>query len=212
MEMVEMYNYEQENSLDFTVFSDERHLPFPLNLNIYFRSLISVLLALIVIEGIRLRLKIVSYLRNPETKFNAVNILFCLDQMNGIFLVLVLVGSISFILLTTPVSELLGPFACSCFEFIAGLYISGTIVWRFSIAVLRVLFIKAQGWLTRKMGANNLLAIMIIIGFANMIALGIFMVTSDSYSYSKKICYRWSDVSQKVISASQVSDFQIFLH
>ncbi len=204
METVLVYNFEQENYLNFTVFSDEKFLPFPQNLNIYWRSLISIILVFIIVHGIRYRLKILSYIRSSETKLNAVNILFCLDQTNGIFLALMLVARVSFIMLTIPVSELLGPFACSFYEFLSGMYLSGTIVWRFYIAVFRALFIKAQRWLTEKIGVTNVLAFMILVGLGQMATFSFFIVTSDNFSYSKKSCYRWSDDAQKIIGSYQV--------
>jgi len=206
-----MYNFEQENNPSVTVFSGESFLPFPQNLNVWWRSLISIMLVGILVKGLGLRLKIYSYIQNSETKLNAVNVLFFLDQLNGVFLAIVLAARISFSLLTIPASELMGPLACSCYEFITGMYISGSFVWRFNIAVIRVLYIKAQNWLTMKMGVNKLLAIMIITGLGKMILLSIFMVTSDSYSYAKKSCYRWSDEAQKIIGAYQVRNFQILI-
>jgi hypothetical protein len=204
MEIVLIYNNEREDYLNFTVFSDEKFLPFPQNLSFHWRLLFSMLLGTIFIEGTRLRLKILSYIRSPETKLNPVNILFCLDQTNGVFLALLIAARIGFCLLTVPTSEVLGPFACSCYEFAAGVYISGTFVWRFNIAVYRVLFIKAQHLLTGKIGMNNLLMIMILVGLVQIMSFSSFLVTSDNFSYSKKSCYRWSDDAQNIIGSYQV--------
>ena len=189
----------------FTTFADENNsLPFPLNLNVIWRWLISAILAGIFVQGVRLRLKIVAYIKSPDTKLNETNILFCLDQVNGLFLAIMITCGIIFIILTEPAAKVIDPNICYFNGANQGLYMSGTFIWRCFIAIYRVLFIKAQRWLTGKMGASKMLGLMLAIGLIFMIGFTIVSVTSDRYSYSKRNCNRWSDNTLDIIKTYQV--------
>ena len=199
-------NCQQEQGvLNFTVFSHESNpLPFPLNLNLFWRSIISAFLLAILIVGTRLRMKIVSYIRSPDTKLNETNILFCLDQVNGIFLSIMIVYSISFIMLNDSVAELIDPHACNFNSALHAMYLSGTLVWSSYIAIYRVLFIKAHRWLIEKIGSNNLLALMIASGLTVIIGYSIVVVTTDQITYSRRSCHRWTFEAGNIIESYQV--------
>ena len=195
--------------ISFTAFSDENSsLPFPLNLGIFWRLFISAVLVIIFFHGIRFRLQIVSYIRCPETKMNEVNILYCLDQINGLFLAVMLACGICFTLLTVPVAKLIDPSVCYLNGISHGLYLSGTFIWRCCIAIYRVLFIKAQRWMTDKMGQRNLLGVMIVFGLALMTGYTNVSATFNRYSYSKRSCNRWSDEDVDIIKSYQVLYFK----
>jgi len=189
----------------FTVFTDEsKSLSFPLNLSFFWRLLISAFLVVILIQGTQLRFRIVSYLRSPDIKMNENNILFCLDQVNGLFLAILLVCCITFIMLPFPAATISEKKLCYLNEINHGLYLSGTLVWRCCIAVFRVLYIKCQRLLNDKMGATNLLALMIIGGLASMTGFSIALLSLDPYNYAKRKCYRWSDKAVDIMKSFQV--------
>ena len=198
-------SHQCQTFLNFQAFEDDGNsLPFPLNLNISWRWIISAVLGAIFVLGVRLRLKIVSYIRSPDTKLNETNILFCLDQVNGIFLAILLACNIIFLLLTEPAAKVIDPKFCYLNGASQSLYISGTFHWRSCIAIYRVLFIKGQKWLTENIGSNNVLALMIAVGLSFMTAFSYISVTSDRYSYSKRNCNHWSDNFVDIIKTYQV--------
>ena len=190
--------------LKFTFDFDDDVLPFPLNLNMFWRCLISAFLAAIFVLGVRFRLKIISFIRDPETKLNETNILFCLDQVNGLFVAIMLVCSISFTMITVPVAEVVDPSVCNVYATGRALYISGTIIWRCCIAIYRAMYLKAQMWLTEKFGTKKLLYLMIVVGLALMAGFSSVSVSSDRYSYSKRMCNHWSKEALDVYNSYQV--------
>ena len=193
--------------ISFRVVSDDQNLPFPQNLDSHWRLAINTLLLIIFVHGTRLRLVIFSYIRSEESKWSPANVLFCLDQVNGLFLAMNFGMRIGYNTLNEPMSELLSPFACSCSEFISGLFISGTIVWRCCIAIFRVLYIKAQIWLTTKVGVSKLLISMVVFGVSQMILFSLVTVNLDKYSLSKRSCYRMSNYELEIINDYQVPMF-----
>jgi len=209
MEFTFIHNDSHQQPKDlfsFRAFTDNS-LPFPLNLNIFWRLLISAFWAGILALGIHLRLRIFSYIQSPETKMNETNILFCLDQAGGIFLAIALVCGISFTMLTVPASSLIDFNFCDLNGVCTGLYFGGTFIWRACIAIFRVLYIKAQKWLTCKMGERNLLALMAILGLVIMIRFSILAGVTHRYSYSQRLCHRWSDEALDVLKSYQVMKF-----
>ena len=193
-----------EGLMCFTVHSNQELLPFPLNLGITWRLVISLILLVTLAQGTKLRLVIFSYIKSEETKFSPTNILYCLDQVTGLFWAFTICIRIVNNFITEPISDLLNPMACSGFEFVSGLFIGGTVIWRCFIAIFRVLYIKAQMWLTTKFGVYKLLIIMIMTGLVLMVLLGLIMVTFDQYSYSKRSCFRMSHFDLEVLYDYQV--------
>ena len=201
-------SHQRQTFLNFQAFAEESDsLPFPLNLNIFCRWIISALLVAIFVQGMRLRLKIVSYIRSPDTKLNETNILFCLDQANGLFLAIMISCAIIFLLLTEPAAKVIDPKLCYLNGASQGMYLSGTFIWRCCIAIYRVLFIKGHKWLTDKIGMNSLLTLMIAVGLVLMTGFSMVSVTSDPYSYSKRICNHWSDNAVDIIKTYQVLSY-----
>jgi len=197
--------FQHKKFLTFTVFSDEsKSLPFPLNLDFVWRLLISAFMVAILVQGTRLRLRIASYIQSSDTKMNENNVLFCMDQINALFLAISLACCISFNLLSVPAAAISDQL-CHLNEISHGLYLSGTIIWRCYIAVFRVLFVKARSWLTEKMGATRLLVLMILSGLALMIGFSIALMMLDPYNYAKRNCFRWSDEAVDIMRSWQVT-------
>ncbi len=57
------------------------HLPFPFNLDYYWRIIIIIIMTSFLLYGIRLRLLIYGYLKEPDTKMGAINLLIWIDQV-----------------------------------------------------------------------------------------------------------------------------------
>ena len=174
---------------NFTLNSDNNSsLPFPLNLNIVLRSLISAFLLLILVAGFKQRYVIFCYMKSSEFKLNPPNILFLLDQVNGLCLALIIVFRIIFNIAPTPLSDLLGSnVVCIVAELVSGIYISGVILWRCYIAIFKLMFVKAQNWIRDK--ANVLLAFVLLLGLVQIVFFRWVMVVADQDSYIKRSCY-----------------------
>jgi hypothetical protein len=157
-----------ESLRPFHPFNDSDGLPFPLYINGYWKALISTVLLCTLIEGTRLRIVILSYLSSPDTKLGSVNYLIWIDQINGFFLGYTIVARIMFIVSPYPVSDLLGFDFCKLNVFFISVYLSASNVWSCFIAIFRVVFIKAQNWLSTQIGEINLLKIMIGFGSFSM--------------------------------------------
>jgi len=77
---------DNENStfdyVNFYPFDDIIGLPFPLNLHPMLSLIYLIYLVFILVEGTRLRLKIIAFLNAPESNIGPINFLIWLDQVN----------------------------------------------------------------------------------------------------------------------------------
>ena len=111
-------------------------LPFPLNLSQNVRIGIAICIVVILIGGLLLKKIIFDYLRSPDTHLNPINLLIWVDLT---------FGAIAFIF-PEPISKILGQGFCDWVPLFGCLNVTGSIIWRCQLAVLRILFIKAQDW------------------------------------------------------------------
>jgi hypothetical protein len=70
------------NYVNFYPFDDITGLPFPLNLHPILSLIYLIYLVFILVEGTRLRLKIIAFLNAPESNIGPINFLIWLDQVN----------------------------------------------------------------------------------------------------------------------------------
>ena len=75
---------ETENCTSFIPFDDVIGLPFPLNTHPALKYFLLVLTIVVLVQGTRLRLKIRTYLRSPESNLGPINILIATDQFAGL--------------------------------------------------------------------------------------------------------------------------------
>ena len=188
----------------FQVDGDRSFLPFPINQIMFIRLVMSLILAAILVQGLRKRFIILAYMRSPEIKMNPPNFLYSLDQANGIFLALIIIFRIIFNLLPEPMSDLVDPRICSFAELMSGFYLSGTIVWRCYIAILKLLYIKAQSWLLDRIGVNKLVALTVILGLSKMTLFSLVMINSDKDSYLKRSCYHRNAADLEILYGFEV--------
>ena len=188
----------------FKMNSDKSFLPFPINQNLFVKILVCSVLAAILILGFRKRFLILTYMLSPEVKMNPPNLLFGLDQINGIFLALIIIFRIIFNLLPEPLSDLADPRICAFAELMSGSYISSTIVWRCYTAVLKLVYLKAQNWLQNTIGVNNLLLALVIVGLGKIALFSSVMIYSENDSYIKRSCYHRNATDLEILYGFQV--------
>jgi hypothetical protein len=202
--------YSQANSstsqeiIIFSPFIDSEGLPFPLYLHPILKILLSMSLLLALVQGTRLRAIIIAYIISPETKLGPINYLIWVDEMNGVFLGVSIAIRIIFILCPYPVNNLLGSGFCKFVEFIGILYIGGMSTWGCYIAVLRVLFIKAQMWLQDTIGVTLLLQMLLLLGLVMNLSAGLLFLHFDEDSITKKFCYHLSVSDFNILEEYQV--------
>ena len=197
-------NETNKEFINFTILNDQEGLPFPLYLNNHWKIVIVASLLIIIIQGTRLRKVIISYIKSPEAKLGPINYLILVDQINGIPPAFVIIMRIVFIL--SPISgfDLLGPFACALTEFVAAVYLGAALYWNCSIAVFRVLFIKAQKWLNKTVGIKTMLVTMLLFGFVLIFTFALLTVTYDKTSSIKKMCFHLSEADMEIMEAYKV--------
>lgn len=108
MKPFRMFNFNNSH-MDIVFNYDEvRELPFPLNLSSTSKHLLSLVMILALLFGLKLRSQIFSYLRAPETKYGPMDHMIWIDQVNGLFLALVLLWRIVIVNLSMPLSQIMG--------------------------------------------------------------------------------------------------------
>ena len=203
-------DYLQDNistAVSFSPLSDQDGLPFPLYLHPVWKVLLAITLIFTLIKGTRLRKIIIDYIISPESKLGPINYLIWVDQINSIFLGINVLFRIILFLSPIPISTLIGSEICNFTEFIFLIFLAGSYAWSCYIALFRVLFIKAQKWLTDSIGIKNLLWIMLIAGTAQILFFANIILYIDEDSFLKKICYHLS-LNDVII----MQDYQVNLH
>jgi hypothetical protein len=97
---------------DFTFVPVRESPAFPFNLDYSWRLCISVAMSFILVSGIFLRKIIISYLLAPDTNTGPINLLIWVDQVNGLFLALNILGRIVGFVLPFPLSVFTGDRFC----------------------------------------------------------------------------------------------------
>jgi hypothetical protein len=194
-----------EHNFNFSSVQNYDDLPFYINLSPFWKTVTVVSLLITLIEGARLRAIIILYIKSPETKLGPINYLICLEQLNGLFLALLIFMRIIFILSPIPISQILGSTICHLTEFIGVLVLGGNFYWSCCIAVFRVLFVKAQNWLKYKMGVKKLLTIMVGFGICQILVFAALAIKFDNDSSIRKSCFHQSKLLDRIESDQYVS-------
>ena len=197
-------NVTNHHFINFTLLNDQEGQPFPLYLKAHWKILIVMSLLLIIIQGARLRKVIISYINSPEAGLGPINNLIWVDQIFGILQLFYITMRIIFILSPIPINELLGPAACTITEFVAAAFIGGSLYWNFSIAIFRVLFIRAQTWLTETVGIKTMLMGLLLSGFGLIFTFAFLTIAHDRTSTVRKMCFHLSSVDLEIMDAYMV--------
>ena len=128
---------------NFEPLKDSDQLPFPLYLEFSFRLPIAITLTAVFLQGLCYRSVIFQYLAAEDSK-KPINQLIILDQLNGILLSAGLLMRIIALLYPYPLSSVLGHDFCTWTSLPGAIYTSGKTCWSCSIALIRVIYIKAQ--------------------------------------------------------------------
>ena len=108
---------------------------------------------------------------------------------------------IIFILSPIPINELLGSAACKITEFVAAAFIGGSLYWNCSIALFRVLYIRAQTWLIETVGIKTLLMALLLFGFGLIFTFAFLTIAHDRTSTVRKMCFHLSSVDLEIMDA-----------
>ena len=87
-------------------------LPFPFRLPYSNHILIAALMTLTLFSGSYFRMVIIKYLLETSTKIGPINLLVWMDQTNGVFLAVNIVGRIAAFLVPFPLSKITGDAFC----------------------------------------------------------------------------------------------------
>ena len=108
---VEFFN-EHNTTEGFQLAGIQGPMPFPFNLSYELRLMISSGMALNFVAGSYLRIKIGWFLLEPSSKMGPINLLIWIDQFNGIFLAINILGRIISFALPFPLSHVTGDTFC----------------------------------------------------------------------------------------------------
>ena len=99
--------------------------PFPSNLNCPLKSAISLTFVVVLFLGLKLRWKIFMYLASDEARMKPINVLICIDQLNGLLQGISTIFKVVAFNLETPLSNSLGSTFCEWVDLPANLYLVG---------------------------------------------------------------------------------------
>ena len=99
--------------------------PFPMNLNCPLKFLISMTFILVLVFGLKLRLKIFKYLASNEARMKPINVLICIDQLNGLLQGISIIFKVVAFNLEIPLSNVLGATFCEWVDLPASFYLVG---------------------------------------------------------------------------------------
>ena len=153
----------------FVKFSDAERLPFPLNQPILLQNALVASLALNLLIGIKIRVKIVKYLQSVEIEKNPINYFFWLDQINGAFLGINITLTLIALLTPFPIKDIIGGELCNWIDIFGCVYLTGTSVWSFNIALYRILIMKVKGFESHSNTKYKALVIMTLLGLLILI-------------------------------------------
>jgi hypothetical protein len=190
--------------VNFTILSESEGLPFPLYLHLVWRVLLVLSLLFTLIEGIQLRKVIVDFAISPESKLGPINYVILIDQVNSLFLGMSIIFQITANICPVPLSVLMGNEFCNFVHFIGAIYLGGSSIWGCFIALFRVLFIKAQNWLTCSVGVNRLLIAMLTLGALQIFLFAGVSFQIDGESLTKKLCSHLSFIDMAIIQDYEV--------
>ena len=127
---------------NFEPLTEHESLPFPLNVEISTKIGISLYLILTFVIGCCLRSKILFFTYTQSIKENPINLFIWFDQLNGIFLGLNILYTLSVLHLPFPLIAIIGDEGCNWTDLMGTFYLIGQTVWSCLIAIYRILFIK----------------------------------------------------------------------
>jgi len=165
--------------------------PFPLNTNIYIKFFFVLYLLVLLVCGGTLKFKIFEFTRKMNFKDNPISIFNLQDQLNGIYLALNIIYTLTTVAVPFPLSTLLGDEVCNFADAIGTLYLCGQVIWSSTIAFYRFLFIKYQ--VIFSYGLKNITFLMFLSFFCHLfiIIVSVFLAYHDQ-GMLFKLCTHYS--------------------
>ena len=121
-------------------------LPFPLSLPYFARIIIALILFTVLLIGLKLRLQIISYLKNQDVKGTPINTLLWIEQLLSFISSLNILNGIFGLLLPVPMKSIFGEKFCRWLPLIPAFALTGSVIWSCLLAIYRILFIKFETW------------------------------------------------------------------
>ena len=128
----------------FEQLSDLEGLPFPLYYGYEWRLLIATFMITALVKGLHYRAIIFKFLCSNNDYTKPINKLILLDQMNGLLLAFGVATRAIAIISPVALAQLFGSDFCRWISLPVSVYMVGKITWSFLIALMRVIYIKAQ--------------------------------------------------------------------
>jgi len=160
-------------------------LPFPLNAGFHNKLLIIIYLITNFILGCLLRFNIISFTHSLNGNENPINLFIWYDQLNGIFMALNIVYTLTILHLPFPLSSIIGNDACNMADLIGNLYLFGQAVWSCFIAVYRVFYIRFQNLFSSGIKTSRFIFLLSFLGHTFIIS----SATTIAY-YDKGILFK----------------------
>ena len=156
----------------FSPFGQEEGLPFPLYLPLHWKIVLAIILVISLVVGFKLRFVILSYLSSPESNIGPINNLIWIDQLCGLGYSVVLLVRIMTLLSTVPLDSIFGPSFGYSINLLSCVYNAATCIWSLFIAVYRVLFILVQKPVSKIIGFDIILNILLLYGSVETVVIG----------------------------------------
>lgn len=123
--------------IQFKPFSDDDGLPVPLNQPLEVKLIISCLLLLDLLVGLKIRRSLFRYLQSTDCKQNPINYFLWLEQIHSIFMGLNITFTLVVFLVPFPISNIIGYELCNWADLFGSIYMISSPTWNCIIAVLR---------------------------------------------------------------------------
>jgi len=155
------------------------------------------------LTGLKYRLITIKYLLSPSTKANAINRLIWIEQIVGMLIPVNVTFWIFSLLSPQPIGKVYGKSICIIFSALGNFRVAGSTIWSCSIAVYRMLCIRAQGLMKRKSRERIVFACLISFGSIFQILFPIFLMKSDNGAPTR-LCFNTTTYEHESIFAYQV--------
>lgn len=203
---IKFISYSIKDGQDPLTYNFVEDLPFPLSMPYHWRIFFGIYIIFILIGGLFYRKIILQYLLAPETKSNPINSLIWIDQLSGIiFGTFNLIFASTVLMLKQSLKSLFGESFCRWVPLAGCINLTGYIIWSSLIAIYRILYIKAQGWIKYKVGERCLLQCFILLGLIFQTGLSVTIFYFDDESLVSKACNHFSAEDVDIIQQYHVS-------
>jgi hypothetical protein len=199
-----IFCFVENKTLAFTPFTQEYGLPFPLYLPFQWKLAISVSLLFSVLMGLKFRLIIFSYLRSPENSSGPINYLIWVDEVNGLIYSVVVVVRIALIHSAVPLNTIFGNNFGRIVGFISCCYNGAGCIWSFLIALYRIIFIMAQNWCFKTIGAKTFVKALVWFGALQAVLLSYFFNEFDTKGSIPKSSFHLSTSDMDILISYEV--------